>query len=49
MDINNLGRMLNQLGESQFDAIWRKEMGAECPESLREAISAARDTLEAES
>lgn len=41
--------MLNQLGERQFRAIWRKDTGAECPpELLREVIWAARDTLEAE-
>ncbi|KAB8318805.1 tetratricopeptide repeat protein [Tolypothrix campylonemoides VB511288] len=47
-DINDLGRMLKQLGESQFDAIWREFTGEDCAGEVRQAIWAARDTLEAE-
>jgi hypothetical protein len=48
LNINNLGRMLKQLGESQFDAIWREFTGEDCAGEVREAIWAARDRLEAE-
>lgn len=48
-DIQNLGRMLKQLGESQFDAVWREVMGEDCAGELREAIWAAWDNLEIES
>jgi len=47
-DINDLGRMLKQLGESQFNAIWREFTGEDCAGEVREAIWAARDTLEAQ-
>ncbi|MEA5604209.1 tetratricopeptide repeat protein, partial [Nostoc sp. UHCC 0252] len=47
--INDLARMLKQLGESQFQAIWREATGEECAGEVREAIWAARDGLETES
>ncbi|MFN6463062.1 MAG: tetratricopeptide repeat protein [Nostoc sp. DedVER02] len=43
--INDLGRMLQQLGESQFQVIWHEATGEECAGELREAIWAARDEL----
>ncbi|MEH2083994.1 MAG: tetratricopeptide repeat protein [Nostoc sp.] len=47
--INDLGCMLQQLGESQFQVIWREAMGEECAGEVREAIWAARYELETES
>ncbi|MEH2254588.1 tetratricopeptide repeat protein, partial [Nostoc sp.] len=44
-DINALGRMLKQLGESQFQAIWREATGEECAGKLHEAVWAAQDEL----
>ncbi|MEH2141328.1 tetratricopeptide repeat protein [Nostoc sp.] len=44
--IDDLGRMLQQLGESQFQVIWREATGEECAGEVREAIWAARDRLE---
>ncbi|MDZ8082295.1 MAG: tetratricopeptide repeat protein [Nostoc sp. DcaGUA01] len=44
--INNLARILQQLGESQFQVIWREATGEECAGEVREAIWAARDRLE---
>ncbi|MEB3181699.1 MAG: tetratricopeptide repeat protein [Nostocaceae cyanobacterium] len=38
--------ILNKLGESQFDILWRQITGEECTGELREAIWAARDELE---
>ncbi|MDZ7970713.1 MAG: tetratricopeptide repeat protein [Nostoc sp. DedSLP03] len=46
--INALARMLQQLGESQFQSIWREATGEECAGEVREAIWAARDSLETE-
>ncbi|MCL6750511.1 tetratricopeptide repeat protein, partial [Nostoc sp. CCCryo 231-06] len=43
--INDLGRMLQQLGESQFQVIWREAKGEECAGEVREAIWTARDEL----
>jgi tetratricopeptide (TPR) repeat protein len=40
-DLKNLGRMLKQLGESQFKIIWREFMGDECPEDWFSAIQEA--------
>ncbi|MEH2161865.1 MAG: tetratricopeptide repeat protein [Nostoc sp.] len=42
-DINDLARMLQQLGESQFQVIWREATGEECAGEVREAIWAVRD------
>ncbi|MEH2261125.1 tetratricopeptide repeat protein [Nostoc sp.] len=47
-DINDLARMLQQLGESQFQAIWRKAKGEECAGEVREAIWTAQGRLETE-
>ncbi|MDZ8070031.1 MAG: tetratricopeptide repeat protein [Nostoc sp. DedQUE08] len=44
-DIDDLARILKQLGESQFQVIWREAMGEECAGKLREDIWAARDRL----
>jgi tetratricopeptide (TPR) repeat protein len=41
-DIPNLGRMLKQLGDSQFKIIWREFTGDECPEDWFSAIQEAR-------
>ncbi|WP_334728868.1 tetratricopeptide repeat protein [Nostoc sp.] len=46
--INALARMLQQLGESQFQTIWREAKGEECAGEVREAIWIARDRLETE-
>ncbi len=43
--INNLARMLKQLGESQFHSIWREATGKECAGDVREAIWTALDQL----
>ncbi|MBE9210660.1 tetratricopeptide repeat protein [Nostoc sp. LEGE 06077] len=43
--INDLARMLQQLGESQFQSIWREATGKECAGEVREAIWAVRDRL----
>jgi tetratricopeptide (TPR) repeat protein len=40
-DIVNLGRMLKQLGDSQFKIIWREFTGDECPEHWFSAIQQA--------
>ncbi|MCU0547180.1 MAG: tetratricopeptide repeat protein [Oscillatoriaceae cyanobacterium Prado104] len=40
-DIANLGRMLKQLGDSQFKIIWREFTGDECPEHWFSAIQQA--------
>ncbi|WP_409880820.1 MULTISPECIES: tetratricopeptide repeat protein [unclassified Nostoc] len=47
--INALARMLKQLGESQFQVIWREATGEECAGEVREVILTARDRLETES
>ncbi|MBG1243983.1 tetratricopeptide repeat protein, partial [Nostoc sp. NZL] len=47
--INELARMLKQLGERQFQAIWCEARGEECAGEFREAIWTARDRLETES
>ncbi|MEH2047144.1 tetratricopeptide repeat protein [Nostoc sp.] len=47
--INYLARMLQQLGENQFQDIWREATGEECAGEVREAIWTARDRLETES
>ncbi len=39
-DIQNLGRMLKTLGESQFQAVWRYVTGKECSEQLLLAFRA---------
>ncbi|MEH2463182.1 tetratricopeptide repeat protein [Nostoc sp.] len=44
-DIDDLGRMLQQLGESQFQVIWREVTSEECAGEVREAIWQARDRL----
>jgi tetratricopeptide (TPR) repeat protein len=43
--IDALARMLQQLGESQFQAIWRQATGEECAGAVRDAIWQARDGL----
>ncbi|MFK0730827.1 MAG: tetratricopeptide repeat protein [Gloeotrichia echinulata HAB0833] len=43
--INALARMLQQLGESQFQAIWRETTGEECAGAVRDAIWQVRDGL----
>ena len=40
-DITDLGRMLKQLGDSQFKIIWRELTGDECPEHWFSAIQKA--------
>jgi len=40
-DLKNLGRMLKQLGDSQFQVIWREFTGDECPGELFSAIQKA--------
>lgn len=40
-DIADLGRMLKQLGDSQFQVIWREFTGDECPENWFSAIQEA--------
>ncbi|MEZ2227235.1 MAG: tetratricopeptide repeat protein [Microcoleus sp.] len=40
-DIHNLGRMLKQLGDSQFQEIWREFTGDECPGECFSAIQKA--------
>jgi tetratricopeptide (TPR) repeat protein len=40
-DIGDLGRMLKQLGDSQFQVIWREFTGDECPGELFSAIQKA--------
>ncbi|AVH62796.1 CHAT domain-containing protein [Nostoc sp. 'Peltigera membranacea cyanobiont' N6] len=47
--IKALARMLKQLGESEFQSIWREATGEECAGEVREAIWIARDELETES
>jgi tetratricopeptide (TPR) repeat protein len=39
--LQNLGRMLEQLGDSQFKIIWREFTGDECPENWFSAIQEA--------
>jgi tetratricopeptide (TPR) repeat protein len=46
--INALARMLQVLGENQFDTIWREVTGGDCAGKLREAIWAMRDRLDEE-
>ncbi|MEH2301890.1 MAG: tetratricopeptide repeat protein [Nostoc sp.] len=43
--INALARMLQQVGERQFQVIWREATGEECAGEVHEAIWAARDEL----
>ena len=45
-DIKNLGRMLKQLGDSQFQVIWREFTGDECPGEWFSAIQKASETEE---
>ena len=45
-DLKDLGRMLKQLGDSQFAAIWREVRGEELPEQWRSAIQQASETNE---
>jgi len=45
-DIHNLGRMLKQLGDSQFQVIWREFTGDECPGEWFSAIQKASETEE---
>ncbi|QMS90216.1 tetratricopeptide repeat protein [Nostoc edaphicum CCNP1411] len=47
--INALACILKQLGESQFQDIWREATDEECAGEYRKAIWAARDRLETES
>ncbi len=44
-----LARMLQVLGENEFDTIWREVTGEECAGEVREAIWSARDRLDTES
>jgi tetratricopeptide (TPR) repeat protein len=46
--INALARILQALGENEFDTIWRKVTGEECAGEVREAIWAAQDRLDKE-
>ena len=46
--IRHLGRMLNKLGESQFETVWREVTGEDLEGELREAIWTARDNLKTE-
>ncbi len=43
-----LARMLQILGENQFDPIWREVTGGDCAGEVREAIWTARDRLDEE-
>ena len=43
-----LARILQVLGENEFDTIWREVTGEECAGEVREAIWAARDRLDGE-
>ncbi|MEG3863507.1 tetratricopeptide repeat protein [Microcoleus sp. herbarium12] len=45
-DTNNLGRMLKQLGDSQFQEIWRELTGEECPGEVFSIIQKASETEE---
>ncbi|UNU24663.1 tetratricopeptide repeat protein [Microcoleus vaginatus] len=45
-DIADLGRMLKQLGDSQFQVIWREFTGDECPGERFSAIQKASETEE---
>ncbi len=45
-DIKNLGRMLKQLGDSQFQVIWREFTGDECPGECFSVIQEASETEE---
>ncbi|MBE9162974.1 tetratricopeptide repeat protein [Tychonema sp. LEGE 06208] len=45
-DITDLGRMLKQLGDSQFQVIWREFTGDECPGEWFSAIQKASETEE---
>ncbi len=47
--LKGLARILNQLGENQFNVIWRELTGEECTGEIREAIWSTRDRLETES
>jgi tetratricopeptide (TPR) repeat protein len=38
LDIENLGWMFYELGETQFDSIWQEIIGEECPAELRTEI-----------
>ncbi|MDJ0705470.1 MAG: tetratricopeptide repeat protein [Leptolyngbyaceae cyanobacterium MO_188.B28] len=40
-DLQDLGRMLKVLGESQFKSLWRESTENECPEELYKAIQSA--------
>ena len=46
--VDALARMLQVLGENQFDTIWREVTGGDCAGELREDIWAARDRLDEE-
>jgi tetratricopeptide (TPR) repeat protein len=46
--IDALARMLQVLGENQFDRIWREVTGGDCAGELREDIWATRDRLDEE-
>lgn len=43
--IKSLARIFNQLGENQFNVIWREVTGEECTGELREAIWSTGDSL----
>ena len=45
-DTNNLGRMLKQLVDSQFQEIWRELTGEECPGEVFSIIQKASETEE---
>lgn len=46
--LSGLGRILKQIGESQFDTVWREVTGEDCTGDWREAIWAARDEIDLE-
>ncbi|MEG4840536.1 tetratricopeptide repeat protein [Microcoleus sp. B9-D4] len=46
LEIADLGRMLKQLGDSQFQVIWREFTGDECPREWFSTIQKASETEE---
>ena len=46
--IKDLARILKQLGENQFDRIWREVTCGDCAGEVREVIWGARDKLDTE-
>ncbi len=45
-DIQDLGRMLKQVGTEQFESTWQQVIGEPCEGEIREAIWATRDAEE---